>query len=200
MLLPFRPLPPAPMHSPHSKSRPVAPSIYVRTGMAPTWRRRSSSPVTPDSPSSPLHSPSSSRPNSRPTTPSDVHNAVSRLLGLTKQLQELLQLWGMRHASEDQVSDAFVLVGQQFNATVDVFWRHNVDMSDLFHVLTDLREVLETCLGEDASPQTLAYFMPQVRLVIYNLLTGLRSKQGPYWSAVSGRRRSTRSLEPSRQT
>ncbi|KZT07527.1 uncharacterized protein LAESUDRAFT_631990, partial [Laetiporus sulphureus 93-53] len=116
----------------------------------------------------------------------DVHSAVSRLLGLTKQLQEVLQLWGSRQATEEQCSDAFVLVVSQFNTTVNVFWRHGVDMSDLFHVIDDLREVLENMLGEDASQQTLVLYMPHVRQVLYTLLTGLRSKQGPYWDAVHG--------------
>jgi len=116
-----------------------------------------------------------------------------------KQLQEVLHLWGMQQASEQQVSDAFVLVGAQFNTTINVFWRHNVDMSDLYHFVVDLRTVLEHCLGEDPSPQTLDAYMPHVRRVIYDLLTGLRSKQGPYWSSVSGRQ-SRGSPEPNRRT
>ncbi|OCH86936.1 hypothetical protein OBBRIDRAFT_188779 [Obba rivulosa] len=119
---------------------------------------------------------------------SDVHNAVSRLLGLTKQLQDVLQLWGLRRASEEQVSDAFVLVGAQFSTTVNLFWQHQIDMSDLSHTLVDLRMVLESCLGEDPSPMIVDRYMPEVRRVLYDLLQGLRSKQGPYWAAIYGRR------------
>jgi hypothetical protein len=79
----------------------------------PTQSRRSMSPSP-----SPLPSP----------TPSDVPTAVSTLLGLTKQLQEVLRLWSTRQANEGQVSDAFVLVGMQFNATVNAFSRHHIDM------------------------------------------------------------------------
>ena len=61
-------------------------------------------------------------------TPSDVPTAVSTLLGLTKQLQDVLRLWSTLEATEGQVSDAFVLVGMQFNATVNAFTRHHIDM------------------------------------------------------------------------
>lgn len=82
----------------------------------PAQRRSMSS--TPSPPPSPSPSP----------TPSDVPTAVSTLLGLTKQLQDVLRLWSMRQADEGQVSDAFVLVGMQFNATVNAFSRHGIDM------------------------------------------------------------------------
>ncbi|PCH44496.1 hypothetical protein WOLCODRAFT_123672 [Wolfiporia cocos MD-104 SS10] len=194
-MLPFRPLPATPMQSAvHSPRRQVGRRISVRTTPTTNWRR-SGSPVTPDSPSSPLHSPLSSR----PTTPTDVHSAVSRLLGLMKQLQEVLHLWGMRQATQAQVSDAFVLVAAQFNTTVNAFYRHSIDMSDLYDIIPDLREVLESCLGEDPSPQALEAYMPDVRLVIYRLLTGLRSKQGPYWQVVASSRRAS-PLEPNRKT
>jgi Actin interacting protein 3 len=41
----------------------------------------------------------------------------------------------------------------------------------------DLRAVLEDCLSEDASTQTLDKYLPQVRAIITNLLQGLRGKQ-----------------------
>lgn len=63
-----------------------------------------------------------------PPSPSDVPTAVSTLLGLTKQLQEMLRLWSVRQASESQVSDAYILVGMQFSVTVNAFGRHHIDM------------------------------------------------------------------------
>ena len=63
-----------------------------------------------------------------PSSPSDVPTAVSTLLGLTKQLQDVLRLWSVHQASEAQVSDAYILVGMQFNATVNAFARYHVDM------------------------------------------------------------------------
>ena len=61
--------------------------------------------------------------------PSDVPTAVSTLLGLTKQLQDVLRLWSVHQASEAQVSDAYILVGMQFNATVNAFTRHSINMT-----------------------------------------------------------------------
>ncbi|KIP03565.1 hypothetical protein PHLGIDRAFT_77366 [Phlebiopsis gigantea 11061_1 CR5-6] len=121
-------------------------------------------------------------------TPSDVPTAVSTLLGLTKQLQDVLRLWSTHEASEQQVSDAFVLVGMQFNATVTAFTRHHIDMSDLLSIPDDLRVVLEKCLGEEPSPRVLSHYTPKVRTVLYRLLQGLQRKQAPYWKAVEGSR------------
>ncbi|KAK7687680.1 hypothetical protein QCA50_008896 [Cerrena zonata] len=124
-----------------------------------------------------------------PPSPADVPTAVSTLLGLTKQLQEVLRLWSVHQATESQVSDAYILVGLQFNATVNAFARHNVDMSDLFSIPTELRTVLETCLGEEQSPRTLDKYMPEIRMVLYNLLQGLQSKQAPYRKSMEAHHR-----------
>lgn len=75
-------------------------------------------------------SPTLSSPSPSPSPPpSDVPTAVATLLGLTRQLQDVLRLWSDAAAGENQVSDAFVLVGMQFNATVNAFSRHRIDMS-----------------------------------------------------------------------
>jgi len=123
-----------------------------------------------------------------PPSPSDVPTAVSTLLGLTKQLQETLRLWSIRQASETQVSDAYILVGMQFNATVNAFARYHVDLSDLYGVPTELRAVLETCLGDDPSPRALEQYMAQIRNILYNLLQGLQAKQIPYRKAIDSQR------------
>ncbi|TCD69111.1 hypothetical protein EIP91_008753 [Steccherinum ochraceum] len=123
-----------------------------------------------------------------PSSPSDVPTAVSTLLGLTKQLQEMLRHWSMGQASESQVSDAYILVGMQFNATVNAFARYHVDMSDLFYIPTELRNTLELCLGEDPCQRTLDRYMPAVRAILYALLQGLQSKQIPYRKAVDSSR------------
>ena len=141
--------------------------------------------------------------------PSDVPTAVSTLLGLTKQLQDVLRLWSEHAATESQVSDAFILVAMQFNATVNAFTRHRVDMQcvlpssssshttnsqfainsrDLQNTPNELRTVLETCLGEDPSPLVFDHYIPQVRTVIFKLLQGLQRKQAPYWKAVEDSR------------
>ncbi|KZT70839.1 hypothetical protein DAEQUDRAFT_764403 [Daedalea quercina L-15889] len=127
-MLPFRPRPISTMQPYVQAPRQHSPSIFVRTASGEGWQRIPS--PSPESPSSPLQSPSSSRPGSRdrPSSPSDVHTAVSKLLALVKQLQDVLQLWGLRQAQEEQVSNAFMLVGEQFNTTVNVLWRHKVDM------------------------------------------------------------------------
>lgn len=73
--------------------------------------------------------------------------------------------------------------------------------SDLIHVIVNLREVLENCLGEHPCPRTLDRYMPQVKRVVYDLLVGLRNKQAPYWESVyASQRRKASTLELNRQS
>ncbi|KAI6101321.1 actin interacting protein 3-domain-containing protein [Pisolithus sp. B1] len=123
----------------------------------------------------------SGRSHSHPT----VESAVTRLLVAIKQLLESLTLWSNLQMSEGQISDVYVRLGNDFNAAVAAFASFNIDMSDLMSVPEDLREVLETCLSEDASPDTLNIYLPKVRQIITNLLHGLRNKQSMYRRIVS---------------
>jgi hypothetical protein len=61
-------------------------------------------------------------------------------------------------------------------------------ISDIHSIPKDLRDVLERCLGEDASTEVLAMYLPEVRLVLCRLLQGLQSKQHA-WKAVSRRQK-----------
>ena len=56
---------------------------------------------------------------------------------------------------------------------------------DLMSIPEDLRDVLETCLAEDANPENLAIYLPKVRAIITRLLQGLRIKQSMYRRIVS---------------
>jgi hypothetical protein len=58
----------------------------------------------------------------------DVPGAVRSLLISAKQLQELLQKWSIGEATEGQVSDAYVKIGTDFNATVQAFAWHKIDL------------------------------------------------------------------------
>ncbi|KAJ3903629.1 hypothetical protein F5879DRAFT_958902 [Lentinula edodes] len=120
-----------------------------------------------------------------PRTQGDVPSAVRNLLLSMKQLQDILKYWSVGQATEAQVSDVYVQIGTDFNATVNAFTYHKIDLSDLHSIPKDLRAVLEQCLGEDPSPQILAVFMPQVRQVLHRLLRGLQSRQDA-WRAVGG--------------
>ncbi|KAJ3979579.1 hypothetical protein F5890DRAFT_1546172 [Lentinula detonsa] len=120
-----------------------------------------------------------------PRAPGDVPSAVRNLLLSMKQLQEALKHWSVGRVTEAQVSDVYVQIGTDFNATLHAFTYHKIDLSDLHSIPKDLRAVLEQCLGEDPSPQVLAIFMPQVRQVLHRLLRGLQSRQDA-WRAVGG--------------
>lgn len=104
---------------------------------------------------------------------------------------------------ENQVSDVYVRLGNDFNAAVAAFAAFNIDMSDLMSVPEDLREVLETCLAEEATPDNLNVYLPTVRKIITSLLQGLRGKQSMYRRIVSdhqSRHRSSHSRTDSRSS
>ncbi|KII85913.1 hypothetical protein PLICRDRAFT_165465 [Plicaturopsis crispa FD-325 SS-3] len=130
----------------------------------------------------------SERGSSRTAPHPAVESAVTRLLVAIKQLLEALSLWSSLQMSEAQVSDVYVRLGNDFNAAVAAFAAFNIDMTELMGVPDDLRNVLEQCLAEDATPDNLEIYLPTVRQIITNLLQGLRGKQSIYRRIVSDHR------------
>ncbi|KAF8631926.1 hypothetical protein AX15_002179 [Amanita polypyramis BW_CC] len=114
-----------------------------------------------------------------------VESAVTRLLVSIKQLLESLTQWSQLKCDEMQVSDVYVQLGNDFNAAVTAFAAYNIDMSELMSVPDDLRNILEPCLAEEATPENLDVYLPNVRQIITNLLQGLRGKQSIYRRIVS---------------
>ncbi|KAG0705628.1 actin interacting protein 3-domain-containing protein [Suillus ampliporus] len=146
---------------------------------------------------------SSSSRNGRSHAHPAVESAVTRLLVAIKQLLESLTQWSNGKMDEFQVSDVYVRLGNDFNAAVAAFAAFNIDMSDLMSVPEDLREVLETCLAEEATSDNLNVYLPTVRKIITNLLQGLRGKQSMYRRIVSehqSRHRSSHSRTDSRSS
>ncbi|KAK7055435.1 Bud site selection protein 6 [Favolaschia claudopus] len=117
--------------------------------------------------------------------PGDVSSAVRTLLVSTKDLQKILIQWSLGQVSETDVSDVYVQIGTDFNATIQAFAYHRIEMSEIHSIPQDLRGVLEQCLAEDPSPEVLAIFMPEIREVIFKLLRGLQSKQHAWKSRAS---------------
>ncbi|KAF8654664.1 hypothetical protein AX16_003481 [Volvariella volvacea WC 439] len=118
-----------------------------------------------------------------------VESAVTRLLVSIKQLLESLTSWSLQNCDETHVSDVYVRLGNDFNAAVAAFGAFGIDMSELMSVPNDLRNVLEQCLAEDATPENLEIYLPEVRQIITGLLNGLRTKQTLYRRVVSERNR-----------
>ncbi|KAF9961216.1 hypothetical protein BGZ70_008343 [Mortierella alpina] len=109
-----------------------------------------------------------------------IEATVTKLLVATKQLLEGLTLWSTRKMTEDQVSDIFVQLATQFNLASQSFHEVGIDTSELAHIPDDLRNCLETALGEEPSPSSLEQYLPNIKAVIINLLQGLRLKQNLY--------------------
>ena len=136
-----------------------------------------------------------------------VESAVTRLLVSIKQLLEALTLWSQLRMDEEGVSNVYVQLGNDFNEAVAAFSAFNIDMTyvwncqifscssrfdashrELISVPDDLRNVLEQCLAEDATPDNLDLYLPNVRQIITNLLQGLRGKQSIYRRIVQDHR------------
>ncbi|KAI9435248.1 actin interacting protein 3-domain-containing protein [Lactarius indigo] len=117
-----------------------------------------------------------------------VESAVTRLLVSIKQLLESLTQWSISKASEEEVSDVYVRLGNDFNTAVSAFVFYEIDMSELLGFPDELRAVLEECLSEEASSTTLDRYLPQVRNIVTNLLKGLRGKQHLFRQIVSNNR------------
>jgi len=109
--------------------------------------------------------------------------------------------------NEEGVSNVYVRLGNDFNAATAAFAQFNIEMtyascyisgkdlptlivvrSELLSVPEDLRNVLEQCLAEEATPDNLELYLPNVRQIITNLLQGLRGKQSIYRRIVSDHR------------
>ncbi len=111
---------------------------------------------------------------------SHMESSVTRLLVATKMLLESLTKWSVGQRSEEDVSDIYVRLGNDFNSAKLAFGSYGIDMSDLSSVPDDLRDCLERCLSEEASPAVLEVHLPRIREIIINLLQGLKMKQAEY--------------------
>ncbi|KAG8896206.1 Bud site selection protein 6 [Tulasnella sp. 408] len=115
-----------------------------------------------------------------------VESTVTRLLVTIKQLLESLTSWSRRRISEQDVSDVYVRLENDFNAGVVAFASFDIDIRqvhafmEMRSVIEDLGNVLETCPAEDAAAGTLERFLPQVREIITDLLQCLRNKQSQF--------------------
>lgn len=105
---------------------------------------------------------------------------MTKLLVATKKLLEGLTHWANHNYTEEQVSDIFVQLATQFNLATQAFHDAGINTSDLAHIPDDLRNCLETALGEDPSPDSLDLYLPRIKEIIINLLQGLRIKQNLY--------------------
>ncbi|TBU61549.1 actin interacting protein 3-domain-containing protein [Dichomitus squalens] len=160
--------------------------MATRQSSQPQHSRRTNQSVSSNASAS---SSRSERASSRPQQSPAVESAVTRLLVSIKALLESLTQWSKSSVDENQVSDVYVRLGNDFNSAVAAFGAFGIDMSELASVPEDLRSVLEACLSEDATPENLEVYLPEVRKIITSLLQGLRGKQSIYRRIVSDQKR-----------
>ncbi|KAI9573915.1 hypothetical protein HD554DRAFT_2012730 [Boletus coccyginus] len=147
------------------------------------------------SPSPPVSSPIHTR------TPSDVPTIVHNLIRDMKALEAALHRWSLAQATPEDVSDRYVQFGVEFNAVVHAFEGYDIPTSDLHAIPTQLRSVLEECLGDNPSPDALDRYLPEIRRLLWEVLHGLRAKQ-PAWRSATARpsTASNRSYSPGHGT
>ena len=46
----------------------------------------------------------------------------------TKRLQEVLKLWSVEQATEEEVSNVYVQIGHEFNVTISAFAYHQIEL------------------------------------------------------------------------
>lgn len=125
------------------------------------------------------HSNKAAESNSKQST-NHMESSVTRLLVATKMLLEALTKWSLGQRTEEDVSDIYVRLGNDFNSAKLAFSSYGIDMTNLNSVPDDLRDCLEQCLSEEASPPVLEVHLPRIREIIINLLQGLKMKQAEY--------------------
>lgn len=108
---------------------------------------------------------------------STIETCVTRLLVSTKHLLESLTHWARKDATDKEVSDAYVRLGNDFRAATRAFSNAGVDISDIGDIPRALRIILESALSESPTQENLDRFLPNVRSIIVNLLQNLKAKQ-----------------------
>lgn len=108
---------------------------------------------------------------------STIESSVTRLLVATKHLLESLTQWAKGSASETDISDAYVQLGNEFKVACRAFTNAGVNVSDLGDVPHALRVVLEEALCETPSQESLDKYLPSIREIIVSLLQSLKTKQ-----------------------
>ncbi|CDO93368.1 unnamed protein product [Kluyveromyces dobzhanskii CBS 2104] len=112
-----------------------------------------------------------------PKSASSVETSVTKLLISTKQLLQILTQWSKGKATERNVSDVYVQLGNDFKLVTRQFSHAKIDIADLGDVPKELRRILEVALRETASEETLDKYLPQIREIIVKLLEKLKVKQ-----------------------
>ncbi|CAG8540081.1 4199_t:CDS:2 [Paraglomus occultum] len=151
------------------------PSIQMPTPQIATQSSATSSPLN-----APRQSPASPQKRGSGSPMSNIEQSVTKLLVCTKQLLEGLTAWSQKRTTEQQVSDIYVKLIGEFHGVCHVFNRVGLETSDLKDIPEELRKCLEKALSEEASPESLEQYLPQIRDVIISLLQGLKANQALY--------------------
>ncbi|WVR03376.1 hypothetical protein IAU60_000367 [Kwoniella sp. DSM 27419] len=111
---------------------------------------------------------------------SALDSSITRLLVTTKQLLQGLDQWSQAIISETDVSDIYVRLGNGFEVCIQAFQKAGLGTAELDSIPNELRACLEQCLSYEQSHETLQVYLPQIRQIIFKLLSGLKEKQASY--------------------
>ena len=130
----------------------------------------------------------------------NIESSMTKVLVATRELVEVLNEWSKFHVSENDVSDIYVKVVNEFNMLKHAFTISGIDMSDLQDIPDQLRSILEQTLSNDASKEVLDRYLPNIRETTVNLLQGLKRKQARHRIKVNGEAIQNRQTDPRRHT
>lgn len=105
----------------------------------------------------------------------DLDAITRRLNRDTQALQASFKDWALGRASEQQVSQAFVVLGNDFLGARAQLEREGIP--GLVDVPRELRGILEPALAADARIEVFHEFEPQIRAVMARLFHQLKERQ-----------------------
>lgn len=108
---------------------------------------------------------------------SELDSITWKLMAPTRALESAFDAWARGNASEADVSDQYVRLGNEFISARSKLALGGVPTDDLIDVPQQLRVVLEEALALDCSAEVAERFDPQIRGIMAQLFHQLKAKQ-----------------------
>lgn len=108
---------------------------------------------------------------------SELDSITWKLMAPTRALESAFNAWAHGNASEAEVSDQYVRLGNEFISAKSKLALGGVPTDDLIDIPYQLRLVLEEALALDCSAEVAEKFDPQIRTIMAQLFHQLKAKQ-----------------------
>ncbi|TFK71338.1 hypothetical protein BDN72DRAFT_837714 [Pluteus cervinus] len=109
-----------------------------------------------------------------------VDRAYTALLMTVRSLIQALTDWCEKKVDEDYVLEIMDTIEGEYKATKEALDVYEIDMSEFDSIPTSLRNVVEKCVYETQAPGTLEIYLPNVQVLVQQLMIGLMDRQVVY--------------------